>query len=70
MPRWNSCKSSQKFIKGVLLAQDLLATMEPGETEITEQEIWDDWDESDVYEWLELGWSFEWDGKEWVKEAL
>ena len=28
------------------------------------------WELHDVYEWLEVGWGFVWDGEEWTRERL
>jgi hypothetical protein len=36
------------------------------DTDVTVDQI-SRWRDDEVYDWLELGWDFEWDGEEWKK---
>lgn len=41
-----------------------LALADSDDTDVTEAQV-RAWNEYDLYEWLEAGWNYEWDGRQW-----
>ena len=48
-----------------LYAIDLaLNIVDGGETDVTEEQV-RGWRDDELYDWLETGWNYEWDGRNW-----
>jgi len=58
MTYWNSCRATKKHTRAALVAFDLVEQC-ADETNLEAEDI-DKMDEHDLYEWLEVGWGFEW----------